>query len=841
MFGVGNNFGFCSQSIICFILHRVNMLKTYLKTAWRNLWKHKLFTVINLSGLTIGLTSFILIALYIYAEYAFDRFHRQADNIYRMVEKKTSADGTIIKRAATGFQVSFRAREGFPEIQDVARISVYWRAEVAPGDQRTKVSHEVFTAANPGFLNVFSFPLLHGDRSSALTEPRSVLLTESSAQKFFGESDVVGKLLYFDDDPDPYRVTGVLENFPVNSSISFNLLVSEASILTNDAAKEFMANDWSSGAFATYYLLKSNTDISALNTKLDQLIASNYQGDPGVKSQVQLQALKDIHFYSNDIEGDSGQKGQISYIYAFLTVAFFILIIACINYMNLSTARSANKGKEIAVLKVAGATRTSLIQQILTEVLLLTLCAVIFSLGLVNLFLPALNSFAEKNLTLNLHTEGRIWLGVLLITLIVTIMAGVYPAVFQSGLHPISLLKNKVSLGRGNISLRRFLVVFQFVISIVLITATLVIYEQMQYVDKKDMGFEKEKLVVIDINSGVIRRNSATIKEEFLKLAPVSSVSVSSRVPGEWKTIPVVKVTADGAQFTDAKDMYFLGADEQFLATYGIKLLTGRNFLPSGKGDSSAVLLNETAAKMLGIGYDLGQTLALSSVNFGGDTRSDVEKPFTVNVVGVVKDFNFQSLYQPLASMVIGFEKTLGMSSFGYLTVKLTGNNYESTINKLNDILRRVDQTHLFEYHFLDKQWDLLYRQDKISQILIFLMALLTIFIAALGLLGLTIYTAEQKVKEIGIRKVMGANISGIMFLLSREFIKLVLIASIVAIPLAWFFMHKWLENFSYRISIHWSVFILATLLALFIALITISVQVIKAAIVNPVEVLRVD
>jgi len=822
------------------------MLRNHFKTAVRNLWKHKTFSFINITGLTIGLTSFILIALFIFDELTFDGLHNNAASIYRVVENKTSAEGKTEKRSGTGFQVSARAKTGFPEILDAARISVYWRAEIRPGDKKANVFHEYFTAANPGFLNIFSFPLIYGDRSTALTAPKSVVLTEESAKKFFpqdaahGASNAVGKILFFDNDSVPYKVTGVLKNFPANSSISYNLLVSESSILNNEGAKDWVANDWLSGAFATYFLLDHNADIPALNKKLDNLIAASHKAEPGVKSHVQLQALKDVHFYSNDIEGSPGKKGNITYICVFLIVACFIIFIACINYMNLSTALFTGRSKEIAIRKVAGASRTTLVKQFLTEVLLVTVFSVVLSIVLVNLLLPAFNAFTEKQLAVSIHTDYRIWTGILLMILVVTLLAGLYPALFQSGFNPLLLLKSKISPGQGNISLRRSLVVFQFMISIVLIAATIVIYQQMQFVNNKDMGFDKDKLVVIDINSGKIRRSAATIKEEFEKIAQVKSVAVTSTVPGAWKTIPTVKINTDYSNPTSGTDMYFFGADDQFLSTYNIKLVRGRNFFSSANADSSTVLINETAAKQLGLTNALGKPITILSAKFGGDNRSGIDKPFTATVAGIVKDFNFQSLHEPLAPMVIGFRKSPGIS-FGYLTVKLMGGDFDATLKKMNAILRNIDQDHLFEYHFLDKQWELLYREDTIRQTVFLVIALLAIFIAALGLLGLTIYAAEQRVKEIGVRKVLGASVGGIVLMLSKDFLKPVLIAATIATPVAWFFMHKWLEDFAYRINISWWVFVLSALAAIIIAMATICLQVLKTAIANPVKSLRTE
>lgn len=816
------------------------MFKNYFKTAIRNLWKHKTFSFINIIGLTIGLTSFILIALYIFDELTYDGLHKNAKNIYRVVESKTSAEGKITKRSGTGLQVSARAKAGFPEIKDVARISRFWRPEIRTADNKANVFHEDYICANSGFLNVFSFPLLYGDRGSALTEPRSIILTEETAKRFFpsggnGIEGVVGKLLYFDDDSIPYNITGVLKNFPVNSSMSFNMLVSDVAI-----TKEHFSDDWTSGAFATYFLVNDNTDISALNNKLDNLIVTNHTAETGIKSKVQLQALRDVHFYSNDIEGDSGRKGNISYIYVFLIVACFIIFIACINYMNLSTARFTNRGKEIAVRKVAGASRPALVKQFMVEVLMVTIFSVILSIALVNFLLPAFNSFTEKHLTFNLYTDSRIWIGVLLTVVIVTLLAGLYPALFQSGLNPLSLLKSKIKLGKGNISLRRSLVVFQFMISIVLISATIIIYQQMQYVNTKDMGFDKDKLVVIDVGGGNILRSSAAIKNEFGKLSQVKSVCVSSTMPGALKTIPTVKMNTDKSNPTIGKDMYYFGVDGQFLSTYDIKLLKGRNFYASGNADSSNVLINETAAKELGITEALGQPITILSAKSGGDNRSGVDKPFTVTVAGIVKDFNFQSLHEPLAPMVMAYNKRLGIN-FGYFTVKLAGGDFSGTLKKMNTIFNSIDQNQPFEYHFLDEQWEMLYREDKIRQTIFLVIALLAIFIAALGLLGLTIYAAEQRVKEIGIRKVLGAKVSGIVLMLSKDFLKLVLIAAIIAIPIAWFFMNKWLQDFAYRINISWWIFVVSALVAVVIAMATICLQVVKAAVANPVESLRGD
>ncbi len=564
------------------------MLKNHFKTAWRNLMKNKIFSFVNIIGLTIGLTSFLLIALYVFDELTFDSFHKNANNIYRLVNNETSADGKEAKIAAAGYQVSARAKKDIPEVKDVIRITAFGRANVSAAEN-TSVFYEDFTVGNPGFLRGFDFKLLQGNRNTALSAPHSIIVTEETAKKFFGRTDVLGKILKIDRDSIPFKITGILENFPANSSISFNLLISESSI-TGDDFKDFINSDWTSDAFTTFLLLNKNADAPKVASEINQLVAANEKKDTKIKSNFILQPLKDIHFYSEDIEGASSNAASITYIYVFSVIALFVLFIACINYMNLTTARFASRAKEIAVRKVAGASQKNLIGQFLSEAFLLTMVALIFALVLTKILLPAFNVFTEKQLTLGTQTDYRIWIGVTAILIVAGLLSGMYPALFQSHLRPLLLLKNKLPAGKGNISLRRSLVVFQFTLSIVMIIATLVVYFQIKYINTKDMGFKKDHLAVIDINSGKVRKSAETIKAEFAKLPQVKDVCVTSRVPGEWKNLPKVKVQPAGADVADKKDMYFIGADDAFLKTYQVTLLRGRNFLPGSNADSASVL-----------------------------------------------------------------------------------------------------------------------------------------------------------------------------------------------------------------------------------------------------------
>ena len=593
--------------------------------------------------------------------------------------------------------------------------------------------------------------------------------------------------------------------------------------------KKFINTDWNSGSFSTYLLLNNKADPKKIEAKINRLVAANENGNEKNKSNFILQPLKDIHFYSGDIEGASVKKGNITYVYIFSLIALFVLLIACINYMNLTTAGFANRAKEIAVRKVAGASRKTLVKQFLSEAFLVTIIALVFALLVVEIVLPWFNDFTEKQLTLGVHTDYRIWLGIAMIIFIVGLLSGIYPALFQSHLKPLQLFKNKINIGKGNLSLRKSLVILQFALSIIMIIATMIVYMQIKYVNTKDMGFKKDQLVVIDINSGKVRRGAETIKTEFSKLAQVKNVSVSSRVPGEWKDIPKIKVKNENIQNPEGDDMYFLGIDDQFLKTYQITLDKGRNFLPGSPGDSSAVIINEIAAKELGITQPKEQL-----INMPGD------EPFTARVIGIVKDFNFQSLREPLAPMILGFQKN-PVQNIDYFTARLTTNDVGKTLADMNSILHSIDQDHLFEYHFLDKQWDMFYREDQVRETIFIIIALLTILIACLGLFGLATYAAQQRIKEIGVRKVLGASVSGIVSMLSKDFLKLVSIAAIVAFPVAWWVMNEWLKEFAYRIHVQWWVFVIAAVLALVIALLTVSFQAIKAATANPVKSLRTE
>jgi putative ABC transport system permease protein len=812
------------------------MLKNHLKIAFRSLRKQKVFSFINLFGLTVGLTSFLLIALYIFDELTYDTFHNKADAIYRVVETKISPDGKESKVVSVAANIAARMKKDFPDVADATRFSMLGRVNISNAEN-TNVFYESYYLADASFLNIFDFPIVDGDLKTALSQPHSVVLTDETAKKIFGQEHVAGKTIITDRDSIPYQITAVV-SIPDNSHLKFNALFSEATLYSSQPFMDFMNKDWNSNTFVTYLLLNNNSEQQATSS-LNQLVRNNRKDDQSTVSHFNLQPLKRIHFHSAGMEGNMDRTGNITHIYVFGIVALFVLLIACINYMNLTTARFAGRSKEIAVRKVAGASRQSLIKQFLTEASLLTFIALVLSLGLVKLFLSRFNAFTEKQLSFGFDTDYRIWLIIILVAVFAGLLSGLYPAMFQSKLKPYLLLKNKINIGKGNLSIRKALVVFQFSLSIIMIFATVVVFQQMKYVDTADMGFNKEQLLVVDINSGTVRQSAETIKTEFSKIPGVKNVSVTSRVPGEWKVIPKVKVRVPGRYTTQGEDIYYMAVDDKFLETFEVKLVNGRNFSGAGNSDSSAVILNEAAAKMLNVNQPSEQLIEIPSVAFSGNSSS-LDQSFSARVIGIVKDFNFQSMRDKVAPMIIAYQRN-PVHSIDYFTSKIETANVDAALKGMEDVIRKIDASHLFEYNFLDKQWDIFYREDQKRQTIFLVIALLTILIACLGLFGLTTYAAEQRIKEIGIRKVLGASVRSIVGMLSKDFAKLVLIATLIAFPVAWWTMNSWLEDFAYRIHISWWVFAFAGLSALCIALVTVSFQTLKAALANPVKNLRTE
>ena len=821
-------------------LYSPTMLRNYLKIAFRTLTRHKLYTALNVAGLTFGITCFLIIGLYLFDELTFDQQHRNASRIYRVLEhKKTKTDDLTV--AAVSYKLAEESKKSIPEIETTARMTSFGRDNLSNPETKNKY-HLTINLADENFMKVFDFELISGEKQTALKEPNSIVIVEDIAKKLFNSTDVVGKALRFDFTEKPFKITAVIKNHPSNSSFDFESLLSESTFNDDAEFQKSNASDWSSHDYTVYALLKENTEPQAVGTKMNALVAANYKPEVGTMTDYSLQPLTDMRLHSDHIARGSTSlgsgKGSMLYIKIFGVVALFVLLIACINYMNLTTARASNRSKEIGVRKANGAFRSHLINQFLFESLLVTLLSFALSIGFVNLLLPSFNAFTEKQLSLGFHSDYRIWLYTVVAVVLTGLISGSYPAFLLSRFSPLALLKSLKLQNKGDLSLRKGLVVFQFTISVVMIIGTIVLFRQIQYVSNKDLGFTKELLLVVDINSGDVRKNAQTIKNEISKIATVKNTSVMSRVPGEWKNIPTVKIRPEGDN-DEHKISYLLGVDEDFATTFEVKVVNGRNFM--GANDSTSIILNETAANMLNIKEAVGQLVEIPERSMGGSySLLNSRETFRARVIGIVKDFHFQSLREKIAPMVLAYQNN-PVHSIDYFTSRVTGNDIPTTLAKINDALTKIDPAHLLEYHFLDEQLARFYADDHRRETMLIWAALATIFIACLGLFGLATYTAEQRIKEIGVRKVLGASVVNLTALLSKDFLKLVLIANGIAFPLAWWATGLWLQEFAYHITIEWWIFLVAGGSAMFIALLTISYQAIKAALADPVKSLKTE
>lgn len=815
------------------------MLRNYLKIALRSLSRNKTYSLINLLGLTLGLGCAIFIALFIVDELTFDTFHQNSDQIYRLVEHRNSTEEGTDLLAMVSFKAGSGAQEAFPEIENSLKLVTLGRMALRNEANQNAVYKEFLLAEN-SFFDFFGFKFQKGDPNTALNEPNTIVLTHDLAQTLFGNDNPMGKVLSTDRNLN-FTVRGVLEPLPKNTHLDFSALFSFETTKQFNWYQNVEQTDWNSNFFVSYLKIKEGTTIPKLEQKIDQLISENRTNkDVNYTSTFELQPLTDIHFHSANFENDrNARKSSITYIYIFGLIGFFILAIACINYMNLATARSENYRKEVGIRKVVGAAKKSLIGRFFSETFVLSLISFALALTLVNILMPEFNAFTGKDINLNLIGNAYIFPVFLCLLIFVSLSAGSYPALYLSRFNPASVFKGKIKRGEGNFTLRRSLVVFQFILSTVLIVGTLVAFLQMQYIQEKDLGFNQDQLVVVDINSGKVREGFQTIKDGYSKLSAVKSVSVSSRVPGEWKVLPEVEIQTVGQSQEEGKRAFFLGVDENFLQTFEMEILAGRNFDSNRVGDSTGVLINEKAAELLGIKAPENQNLTIPTIIFDGN-QGPVDPVFQVNVIGIVEDFHFQSLHEDIQPMMIGYQNN-PLHSIDYFTVRIDKDKTEKTLGELAEILQAVDPNHLFEYHFLDDQLALFYETDTQRSSLFSLAAILAIFIACLGLFGLAAFTAEQRTKEIGIRKVLGASTYNLIGLLSKEFLRLVLIALLLAIPIAWYISSKWLQNFAYSIDMKWWMFLIPGLVALFIALVTVSFQSIKVAFANPIESLRYE
>jgi putative ABC transport system permease protein len=820
-----------------------DMIVSYFVMGWRNLRKNKLYSGLNILGLTFGTVCFLLIGLYVYDELTFDTQHQHADRIYRVIthEKNPSNEATTV--AAAGFMLAEEARHSFPEVEMTTRMQRAGRANLVDPENPVNVQ-ETVTLADEYFLQVFDFPLIEGDSRTALKEPNTIVITEELANRIFKRTDVLNKDLQFSHMETPLKITGILKDHPANSSFNFTSVMSEASQY-NEQFRNEAQSDWASTSFTVYALLRPQANPDSVAGRMTRLVHANASLEPGTLLSYSLQPLKDVHLRSEGIiDGgrnsnvDSIPQGNPVYVTVFLFTGIFVLLIAGINYTNLTTARASSRIKEIGVRKTVGAVRGNLIRQFLVESLLTTIIAFFLAVIIVSLLLPPFNNFVHKDFSLFTSVGLRFWAIAVGLIIAIGLLSGGYAAILLSSFNPVALLKGLKLRSAGNFSVRKVLVVLQFTISTVMIIGTIVLLMQVRYLNGTDLGFNRDLMVVIDVNVGNARTNFEWVKNEMSKIPAVQSVTVTSRVPGEWKTLRRVKVKKEGSS-GEHHASYAIGADKDFLRTYEIKLLKGRNFRDDN--DSTAILINEAAAKVMGINDASDDVVDIPEVarnSFFVPIYDDVKASFKPRVVGIVKDFHFQSLRDKIEPLIIAYHNN-PIHVIDYYSVRIAPQNIQATLDNLKAVMVANDEREPFEYHFLDDQLALFYIEDQRSQTILGWVALASVVIACLGLFGLATYSSEQRLKEIGMRKVLGANVMSIIALLSKDFVRLVFIACCIAFPIAWWGANSWLEEYAYHIEVSWWIFALAGVMATGIALLTVSYQAIKAAFISPVKILK--
>lgn len=814
--------------------------------AWRNLRKNKLYSSLNVTGLTFGIVCFLLIGLHVYDELTFDQQHAHADRIYRVItHEKTPTNGANIV-AAGSYKLADEARQAIPEIEMTTRIQRPGRANLV--DPENPVStQETVALADEHFLKIFDFPLLEGDRATALKEPNSIIITEDLAMKIFHRKDVLNKQLQFSYMSTPVTITAVLKSHPHNSSFNFTCMLSESTQYHEDWFTQETAADWTSTTFTVYALLKQQANPISVAGKMTNLVLAHATFDPGTTLSYSLQSLNDVHLRSEGIEDGARNsnveaipQGNPVYVTFLSFTAIFVLLIAGINYTNLTTARASSRIKEIGVRKTIGAVRGNLIRQFLTESLLTTVIAFSLAVVIASLLLSPLNNFMHKQLSFFTAAGLRFWAIAAAMVAALGILSGGYTALLLSRFNPVALLKGLKIKRAGDLSVRKVLVVVQFTISTVMIFGTIVLLLQVRFINNANLGFDKELMLVVDVNVDKARSNFEWVKTEMAKEPAVQHVSVTSRVPGEWKKFSRVKAKREG-DAGEYREAYAIGADKDFLDTYDIQLLEGRNF--QNENDTLSIIVNETAAKILGVTDKIGATVDIpvfAHNSYFAPMYDDANASFKPRLVGIVKDFHFQSLRDKIQPMIIAYHHN-PIQVIDYYSLKISAHNIPGTLAKIKAIMVANDAREPFEYHFLDDQLALFYIEDQRSQTILTWVAIASVFVASLGLFGLATYAAEQRLKEIGMRKVLGANVVGLIALLSRDFVKLVFVAWCIAFPMAWWGSIQWLDAYAYHVDVPWWVFVLVGVMTIGIALLTVSYQAMRAALVSPVKILKAE
>jgi putative ABC transport system permease protein len=797
------------------------MIRSYFKIALRNLRKRPFYAGINVLGLAVGMACTMLITVYIVQELSYDRFHEKADRIYRLTSHLDMGE-TKYDAAAVSPAVAGPFSEELPAVEKVVRMATFDNKVFKNGD--ITIKEDKVLAADPDFFNIFSFPLLVGDPEKVLQEPNSVVMTRAASGKFFQEDNPVGQSLLIDGKP--FLLTGIMEPIPEASHFHFDIVYS---FLSEPRSK---VENWGNINTATYLLLREGASIEEVNASFVPMLKKymkEYEQfqELGYSIAMASQALTDIHLHSH-LMGEFEANGNIRYLYIFGAIALFILLIACINFMNLSTARSADRAKEVGVRKTMGSARMPLVRQFMAESLLISLLSVLLALGLTELLRLPFSQMAAREMVLP-FTSWWFLPAVLLLSLTVGLLAGSYPAFYLTRFNPSQVLRGRIASGSKNTWLRNSLVIFQFVISISLIVCTLMVNEQLQFVRNKELGFSKENVLVLS-NGKSLGANREAFYNTMNGVAEVEAVSFSDVAPfGEYDgTVFIPPVASEDGSGTTYRDenaiiMSYMRVSYDYLPAMGIKLKEGRNFSREIAGDSAnyAIILNEKAAKRLALQQTIGNKIMID-----GDRIAEI--------VGVVEDYHFKSLHSEVEPLV------LVLSNYqNYAQIKLRSDDLPRTLATIEAQWKQYTDGMPLEYTFLDEDFDALFRADQRVGMIFGGFTSLAILIACLGLLALAAFMAEQRTKEIGVRKVMGASVRQIVLLLTRDFTRLVLIAFVIAVPLAYYAVQQWLKDFAYRIDIGLASFVISGILALMVAWLTVSWQSYKAAVANPVKSLR--
>ncbi len=806
------------------------MFSNLIKHSLRSFKRQRAYIIINILGLSIGIACSLLIALFVINEASYDRYNIKKDRIFRMI-LNGKIGGQEVTAATSAAPTGPTLLKEFPEIEDFLRMTGKGPTIVEYNNQTFTEEHMI--EADSSFFNFFSIPVLKGDPKNLLNAPRKVVLSESTAKRIFGNENPIDKTLKIGSDTIRYTISGVMADIPVNTHFEANLLVS---FMTNPRANSPI---WLSNSFSTYLLLKPNSSYVTVDEKLPGLLMK-YVGpeiqrlmgititdfnSQGNKYRFYLQKLTDAHL-DPSIQQEFKEASDPKYLRIFGSIAILIVLIAAINFMNLSTAQSSRRAREVGIKKIGGSSRGMLITQFLSESFILSFISLIFALIIIKVTLPYFNNLLGAKLELNLFGNWYVIPVLILFTVFVGFLAGSYPALFLSSFNPYEVLKGSVKNSMKNGRLRRVLVVFQFAVSILLIVGTMVMYRQIKFMLNKDVGFNKEQLIVIN-RAGALGTKIKSFKEAVKGISGVINIASSTAVPGRNNN-------NNGYMMEGRKDETFLiqtnWIDYDYLETYGMNLASGRSFNESFTTDKKACLINETAVKDFGI-IDLEKTRFMLPLDSG--------KVDYLQVIGVVKNFNFESLRNPIGPFIFLF-KTDDML-FGYLTVKLSAQNYSKTISAIENKWKEFTANDPLQYYFVDADFEQMYIQEKQNARMAVIFSILAIFIAALGLFGLTSFTVEQRTKEIGVRKAMGSSITGIYIVISKEVFILVSISALIAWPIIYYIATKWLENFYYRVNLGMFSFVAGLTIALGIAILTISYRILRAARVNPAQSLKYE